>query len=97
MQKHGLTSLFPPPGAHLQDLGQLLAALQLHGGLVDAIVRGLHLLRPLLQGGLEVEAPQAGFVLGHHQHLQAQGNTGLTEALLLDSRPGLGPEGVPGR
>lgn len=55
---------------HLQDLGQLLAAPQLHRRLVDVIERHLHLLRPLLQRRLEEEAPQAGLILGHRQHLK---------------------------
>lgn len=56
--------------AHLQDLGQLLAAPQLHRRLVDVVERHLHLLRPLLQRRLEEEAPQAGLILGHRQHLK---------------------------
>lgn len=49
--------------ADLQDLGQLLAALQLQRGLADALVARLDLLCLLLQSGLKVQAAQADLVL----------------------------------
>lgn len=55
--------------ADLQDLGELPAVSELQRGLAQALQAGPDLLRPLLQGGLEVEAAQAGFVFRNRQHL----------------------------
>lgn len=48
---------------YLQYLGQFLAGLELHGGVVDAVVAAPHLLCLLLQGAFEVEASQTSLVL----------------------------------
>lgn len=61
------------PGAggrpDLQDLGELPAVPELKGGLAQALQAAPDLLRLLLQGGLEVQASQAGFVFGNREHL----------------------------
>lgn len=62
-----------PVLTHLQDLGQLPAALQLRRGLVDVVKGRLHLLGPLLQRGFEQEAAQPGLVLRNRQHLKRAG------------------------
>lgn len=49
----------------LQDLGELPAVLEFQGGLAQALQAAPDLFCLLLQGGLEVEAAQAGLVFGN--------------------------------